>query len=93
MISLKFHSILSTILELSEVNIDLKNINIKDLLKRVEKDNNLSLTERFISSDGSVTNGILILLNGKNITSIDGFDTICKGINDIIDIFPPGTGG
>ncbi|WP_291493398.1 MoaD family protein [Desulfurella sp.] len=67
------------------VEINIEYINIKSLIDLLEISN-------YILDNNNLLAGTMILVNGKNISHLNGLDTIVQN-SDSIDFFPPAAGG
>ena len=91
MIKIKFYSLLRMFLKQNEIEINAKNISIRDLVYKISDLTNKDLTSELIE-DKKIISGTIILLNGRNIFHLNKLETIVTNGDDI-DIFPPGGGG
>ncbi|AHF96917.1 MAG: MoaD family protein [Desulfurella sp.] len=67
------------------VEINTEYINIKSLIDLLGISN-------YILDNNNLLAGTMILVNGKNISHLNGLDTIVQN-SDSIDFFPPAAGG
>ena len=92
MIRVKFYSLLRIHLQSDEVRLKADDISILNVLKLCEDQLKKDLIPLLSDDGGSVNQGTIILLNGRNIRYLQELNTTA-GNDDIISIFPPGGGG
>lgn len=73
-----------------EIELNLEYSTIKEILDYIEL--NIFPVKALILKDKDLIPGTIILLNGKNIVHLKGFDTVVKS-GDNVDFFPPAAGG
>ncbi len=100
MVKIKFFTLLKLYLGLDEIEINLeKETTLLEILKRViEKigeEKGKIFKEKIFENPQSLDRlkeGVMILVNGKNVLDLEGLETIVKP-GDQVSIFPPGGGG
>ncbi len=93
MATVKFYTLLRLKLGISEVDVEVDEIPLKELLYKVKETINSDLIiQKTMDDDGSLRRGINILVNGHNVSSLDRLDTIIKNA-DVVGLFPAGGGG
>lgn len=95
MITIKVHFLfnLRSIVGKKEVPLRLENsVTIRDLMELLIGQYGKKLEEVLKRNDGKINPSITILVNGRNIDFIKGFETILSD-GDIVSIIPPAGGG
>ena len=93
MIKVRFYTLLRLKLGISEVDVDVDEIPLKELIFKVKEIlNNDIVVQKVMMEDGSLRRGTNVLVNGHNILSLDRLDTIIKA-DDVVSLFPAGGGG
>ncbi len=99
MITVNFYTTLRLYLKLGELHIDsIREISIRKLLSNIEEQVVEKTSKYFLfkllDEKGTLKQGTIILINGKNILDSDGggLDAGVKD-GDTIALFPPGGGG
>ena len=93
MIKVRFYTLLRLKLGISEVDVDVDEITLKELIFKVKEivDNDVVI-QKVMAEDGSLRRGTNVLVNGHNILSLDRLDTMIKS-DDVVGLFPVGGGG
>lgn len=93
MIKVRFYTLLRLKLGISEVDVDVDEITLKELIFKVKEivDNDVVI-QKVMAEDGSLRRGTNVLVNGHNILSLDRLDTMIKS-DDVVSLFPVGGGG
>ena len=93
MIKVSFYTLLRLKLGISEVDVDVDEITLKELIFKVKEivDNDVVI-QKVMAEDGSLRRGTNVLVNGHNILSLDRLDTMIKP-DDVVGLFPVGGGG
>ena len=93
MIKVRFFTLLRLKLGISEVDVDVDEIVLRDLVFKIKEIVGSDIVvKKVMEEDGSLRKGINILVNGHNITSLERLDTIIKA-GDGVSLFPSGGGG
>ena len=93
MATVRFYTLLRLKLGISEVDVEVNEIPLKELLYKVKEAlNNDLIIQKTMDNEGKLRRGINILVNGHNVSSLDRLDTIIKNA-DVVGLFPTGGGG
>ena len=93
MIKVRFFTLLRLKLGISEVDVDVDEIVLRELVYKIKDIVGSDIVEKkIVAEDGSLRRGINILVNGHNILSLERLDTIIKA-GDAVSLFPVGGGG
>ena len=92
MITVKFYSLLRVILKVSELGVRREAGTVRELLRLAQKQVKKRFLPKLIGKDGTLRQGVIILVNGKNILHLDNLATPVKA-GDEVALFPPGGGG
>jgi molybdopterin synthase sulfur carrier subunit len=93
MATVKFYTLLRLKLGISEVDVEVDEIPLKELLYKVKEIlNNDLIIQKTMDNDGKLSRGTNILVNGHNISSLERLDTIIRN-DDVVGLFPIGGGG
>ncbi len=91
-IIVRFFTTLRILLHTNQVTIPATEITVKELLQKSEAQVSKRFLHKLLTPDGQLIQGVMILVNGRNILHLEGLNTVVKG-GDIVALFPPGGGG
>ena len=90
---IKFLSILSDLIDTNELVLDLKeNSTIRELISVLEDRVGEQFKKRILSENRELTNYVILVINGKDIRSLNGFETKIQD-KDMISFLPALAGG
>ena len=92
MIVINFFTTLRDLLKTSQISIPAEKKSILELLQDCETKTSKPFIHKLLDKDGAILLGSMILVNGRNVHSLQGSQTIVRN-GDEVAIFPPAGGG
>ncbi len=91
-ISVKFFGVLRQLVEINSIDVELeKSISMAELLNIISKKTKKDLTDKLLENN-KIKKGTLLLINGKNVTHLQGLKTFVP-TDSTVSFFPPSGGG
>ncbi len=64
---------------------------VREVLERAEQETGKPIMQELFEDDGSMRIGAMVLVDGKNISHLNGLDTTVQ--SETLSVFPPAGGG
>ena len=92
MIVIQFFTTLRDFLKTNQLSISAEEKSILELLQDCEAKTSKPFIHKLLDKDGAILPGSMILVNGRNVHSLQGSQTIVRNGEKVV-IFPPAGGG